>query len=110
MKIVHTNKIPEVSVSHNKHIKKVFLEKGFIPQLYTFSSAVFKPGQSVDTHKHDIAFETFYILEGKIDFVVNNKKFTLEKGDCITIEPKENHSQNNPYNKDAKLLYFGIEK
>ncbi|MCK4744540.1 hypothetical protein KAS41_00555 [Candidatus Parcubacteria bacterium] len=68
MKIVHTNKIPEVSVGHNKNIKKkVFLEKGFVPQLYTFSSAVFKPGQSVDAHKHDIA-------------------------------------------KDAKLLYFGIEK
>ena len=109
MKIVHTNQIPEVGVSHNEAIKKkVFLEEGYIPQLISFGSATFKPGQSADTHIHVTMFEVFYVLSGKVEFVVNDKKMELTEGDCITIEPRENHSQSNPYNENVTLLYFKV--
>ena len=109
MKLIHSNQIPEIGVSLNEDIKKkVFLEKGYIPQLITFGSATLKPGQSVPAHKHDTMFEVFYILSGKAEFIVNNKKVELTAGDCITIEPGENHPQNNPYDKDVTWLYFVI--
>lgn len=109
MKLVHTNQIPEIGVSHNKDIKKrVFLKKGDIPKLATFGSAILKPGQSVPAHKHDTAFEVFYILNGKAEFIVNDKKVELVAGDCITIEPGEVHPQSNPYDEDVKWLYFVI--
>jgi len=109
MKLVKTNELPEIGTSHDEDIKKkVFLEKGFIPQLMTFSSATLKPGQSVESHKHDTMFEVFYVQSGRADFLVNDKKITLSAGDCITIEPGEMHSQNNPYNEDSVWLYFGI--
>lgn len=109
MKLVHTNQVPEVGVSHNEDIKKkVFLEKGFIPQLMTFGSATFKPGQSVETHKHDTMFEVFYIQSGKAEFVVENEKIEVAPGDCITLEPGEEHSQSNPFDENVTWLYFGI--
>jgi len=109
MKLVHTNQIPEVGVSHNQDIKKkVILEKGFIPKLATFGMATFKPGQSVPAHKHDAAYEVFYVLSGKAEFIVNGEKIELTAGDCITIEPGETHPQSNPYEEDLTWLYFVI--
>ena len=109
MKLVHTNQIPKVGVSHNEDIKKkVFLEKGYIPQLMTFASATFKPGQFVYNHKHDTMFEVFYIQRGKAEFIVDNEKIVVKDGDYITIEPGETHSQGNPYHEDVTWLYFGV--
>ena len=104
-----TDTLPELGVSHNPDIKKkVFIKAGVVPKIMMFGSAVFKPGQSVELHKHDTMFEVFYIQKGKSEFVVNGKKMILEPGDCITIEPGELHSQNNPFNKNVEWLYFGV--
>ncbi|MEB8329904.1 cupin domain-containing protein [Flavobacteriaceae bacterium KMM 6897] len=109
MKIVRSTGVAEVGVSHNGEIKKkVLLEKGAIPQLMNFSSAVFKPGQFVKTHNHPTMYEVFYILKGRAEFVVNEEKVLLGKGDCITIAPGEWHSQSNPYEENVEWVYFGI--
>ncbi|MBI96143.1 hypothetical protein CL656_03265 [bacterium] len=109
MKLVHLDSLPQIGVSHNSDIKKkVFIENGDIKNLTTFATATFKPGQSVELHKHETMYEVFYILNGKVDFMVENEKLTLTTGDCITIEPNEIHNQSNPYDQDVKWLYFGI--
>ena len=109
MKFIHLQDIPLVGVSHNQDIKKkVILEKGYIPNLMTFGQATFQPGQSVEEHNHDTMFEVFYIQSGKVDFVVNGKKVVIKKGDVISLEPKELHSQSNPYSKPVTWLYFGV--
>ena len=110
MKLSNINDLKEEGTSHDKNIKKkMFLQKGDIPNLMMFGSATFKSGQKVETHKHETMSEIFYIDKGNIDFEVENKKIQLKAGDCITIEAGENHSQYNPYNEDATVLYFGIE-
>lgn len=109
MKIVRTSILPEINTSHNSDVKKkVFIEKGYIPQLMMFGSATFKPGQEVESHKHDTMYEVFYIQNGKIDFIVNGEKIVAVSGDCITIEAGEIHSQHNPYSEDVDWIYFGI--
>tara|TARA_R110002051_G_C8736457_1_gene498525 strand:+ start:1135 stop:1473 length:339 start_codon:yes stop_codon:yes gene_type:complete len=109
MKIVRSQEIAEIGVSHNEEIKKkVLLEKGTIPQLMNFSSTVFKPGQFVETHNHPTMYEVFYILKGRAEFIVNQEKVILEVGDCITIDQGEWHSQSNPYTENVEWVYFGI--
>ncbi|NJB69995.1 quercetin dioxygenase-like cupin family protein [Saonia flava] len=109
MKLTHTKLLPELGVSHNPDIKKkVFLGRGEIPQLMNFGTATFKPGQAVEEHKHDTMFEVFYIQSGKAEFIVNGEALVLRAGDCITLEPGELHSQNNPFKEDVVWLYFGI--
>ena len=109
MKLTHTNTLPEIGTSHNEDIKKkVFIEKGIVPQLMMFGAATFTPGQTVETHKHDTMYEVFYIQSGKAEFIVNDKKMIVIPGDCITIEQGEYHSMNNPFLEDVTWVYFGI--
>tara|TARA_R110002126_G_scaffold277373_1_gene423190 strand:- start:36381 stop:36722 length:342 start_codon:yes stop_codon:yes gene_type:complete len=109
LKIKHIDNIAETLANHKGNIlKKVFLEKGEIPNLMMFSAATFKPQQEVEMHKHDTMFEVFYIQSGKAEFVINNKKYIVEAGNCITIEPGALHSQSNPFNEEVTWLYFGI--
>jgi len=109
MKFIKLEDIPLVGVSHNADIKKkVILEKGYIPQLMTFGQATFQPGQSVEEHKHDTMFEVFYIQSGKAEFIVDGEKVAVNKGEVISLEPKELHSQSNPYSEPVTWLYFGI--
>lgn len=73
-----------------------------------FGTAVFKPGQHVELHKHDTMFEVFYTQKGKAIFNVNGKDHELKEGNCITIAPGELHGQSNPFNEDVSWAYFGI--
>jgi quercetin dioxygenase-like cupin family protein len=109
MKIIKTNELPEVGVSHNPEIKKkVFIEKSEIPQLMTFGQAVLRSGQEVDEHVHPTMCEVFYILSGKAVFQINGTDYQIVEKDCIYIESGERHSQKNPFEEDATWLYFGI--
>lgn len=78
-----------------------YLMKG--PRL-NFALVVFNPGEDFQAHKHEIMEENFYILEGKIDIVVDGKKHVLSKGDFINIEPNEEHYVINPYNESVKMV------
>jgi mannose-6-phosphate isomerase-like protein (cupin superfamily) len=109
MKIVHSRLLPSIGTSHNGEIKKkVFIGKGEIPHLMNFGTAILKPGQFVETHRHPTMFEVFHIQRGRVQFVVENEKLLLREGDCITIAPQEAHSQDNPFQEEVELLYFGI--
>ena len=109
MKHINIHDLKEVGVSHNEDIKKkVILERGYIPQLMTFGQATFKPGQAVETHKHDTMFEVFFIQSGKAAFTINGNRIELKEADVVSIEPGELHSQENPYDEPVTWLYFGI--
>ncbi|GGG39450.1 hypothetical protein GCM10011414_06020 [Croceivirga lutea] len=109
MKLVKQQELPELGVSHNPEIKKkTMISSGEIPQLMMFGSAVFKPGEEVNLHKHDTMVEVFYIQKGKAEFTVENEVLLLEPGHCITIEAGELHKQSNPFKENVEWLYFGI--
>ena len=48
--------------------------------------------------------DSFYILEGKVDIVVDNVCHTLTEGDFIHIEPGEVHYVKNAYDKPIKMV------
>jgi mannose-6-phosphate isomerase-like protein (cupin superfamily) len=109
MKLVHLNTLPEKGLSHDPAIKKrVLIDKGEIPNVMMFGHSVFKPGQGIETHCHKTMFEVFYVHSGKAVFVVNGKEFEVRAGDCVTIEPNDEHRQYNPFDTDVTWLYFGI--
>lgn len=109
MKIVALKNLPETGVSHNPEIKKrTLIGSKEIPKLTMFASATFKPGQSVEIHSHATMFEVFYMCSGKAVFIINGAEIQAVAGDCITIEPGEKHSLNNPFESDASWLYFGV--
>jgi len=109
VKIVDWHTLPELGVVHDPSIKKkTLIGSGEIPQLMMFSTAVFQPGQFVETHKHNSMYEVFYIQKGKAIFEVNGTQHELTEGQCITIAPGELHSQSNPFTTEVHWIYFGI--
>lgn len=78
-----------------------YLMKG--PRM-NFAIVQFQPNQDFQNHFHSIMEENFYILEGKVDVVIDEVVHTLEEGDFIHIEPNENHYVANPYDMPVKMV------
>ena len=109
MKIVDWNLLPDLGVSHNPEIKKrALIGTNEIPQLMMYGTAIFKPGQKVELHKHDTMYAVFHIQTGKAIFIISGNEYEVSPGNCITIEPGELHVQRNPFDTDVSWTYFGI--
>lgn len=78
-----------------------YLMKG--PRM-NFALVRFEPGQDFTAHYHNIMEENFYILEGKVDIVVDGKVNTLTAGQFIHIEPGEIHYVINNYDQPIKMV------
>lgn len=54
-------------------------------------------------HKHPNAIETYEILEGEMEFFVNDKWYTAIKGDKLSVPKGVTHMFRNPTDKTAKV-------
>ena len=78
-----------------------YLMKG--PRM-NYALVQFQPGQSFQAHHHNVMEENFFILEGKVDIVVDGVCNTISEGDFSHIGPGEVHYVNNPYDKVVKMV------
>ena len=78
-----------------------YLMKG--PRM-NFAVVRFLPGEDFQAHYHNVMEENFFILEGKVDIVVDGKKNTLSVGDFIHIEPGEIHYVINNSGAPMKMI------
>ena len=69
-----------------------------------FALVRFLPGEDFRAHFHNVMEENFFILEGKVDIVVDGKVNTLSAGDLIHIEPGEVHYVKNSYDTPVKMV------
>lgn len=110
MKHVRLAELPIQEVSHNPLIKKQMMI-GFkqLEPLVQFSRAVFPPGQSAPGHVHVDMVEVFYVERGRAVMRVNGVDHEFAQGECITIEPGENHALHNPGAEELAVIYFGLK-
>jgi len=108
MVLTNLETIPEVGVSHNFNVtKKVLISKGIIPGVTQLAKTVVPPGEVCGSHFHKDMWEIFLVDEGCGVMVVNEKEIKLKKGDCMIIEPYENHELINNSINPLKLMVFG---
>lgn len=67
---------------------------------------VLKPGQDFETHYHTTCEESFYVLDGEVDFYINDKHVPAKKGDAIQVSPTESHYLVNNSLADFKALFI----
>ena len=104
------NNIEMKEVYNHPEIKKqMMISSGEFPNIMSFGKAVFKPKQKTDPHLHESMDEIFFIISGKGLFHTNKESINVEKDDCISIPSGETHWQENPFEEDLELLYFGIK-
>ena len=68
-----------------------------------------KPHETAKNHYHKIQTEIFYFLNKNGFFIVNGKKFPVEEGDIIVIEPNDRHEVVNNTDNDFLYLAFKIK-
>ena len=78
-----------------------YLMKG--PRM-NFAIVQFMPNQDFKAHYHRIMEENFFILEGKIDIIVDGVVNHMVPGQFIHIEPNEVHYCINNYDKPIKMI------
>lgn len=67
---------------------------------------VLKPGQDFPNHYHSKTEESFFVLEGEIDFYINGKLNKCKKGDLISCEPGDQHYLINKGDVLAKAMFI----
>jgi len=50
------------------------------------------PGISPPLHRHDFGSESFYLLEGRVRFLVGDEELTCDAGDFVHVPPSTPHS------------------
>ncbi|NJO39879.1 MAG: cupin domain-containing protein [Cyanobacteria bacterium CRU_2_1] len=109
MKQTALNLLPEEPVSHNPAIKKkVMLRLGDLPHLTNFSQARFAPGQIAMAHAHHNMCEVFFIEAGTGIIYIDDRRYPLDPGVCIAVEPGEVHEVINNGSEELVLTYFGL--
>lgn len=64
------------------------------------------PGEDFQNHLHEKIEEDFFILEGEIDFIIDNKKtLTARTGELIHVDPNESHYLKNNGSIPAKAIF-----
>ena len=48
-------------------------------------------GQKCPKHYHRLKKETFFVVKGKIDMIVNTNRTVMRQGDRITVERRQKH-------------------
>jgi quercetin dioxygenase-like cupin family protein len=67
---------------------------------------VLKPGQDFPNHYHTTCEEAFYIIEGSIDFYINNKRYVAKPGDMIQCSPGDTHYLINNSPQNFKAIFI----
>ncbi len=71
---------------------------------YTLMEDNLKPGFALGLHRHDHHAETFYFLEGMVDFFVDAKWVRAKPGTTIHVPPGVSHACKVAGGKPARML------
>jgi quercetin dioxygenase-like cupin family protein len=64
-----------------------------------------KVGEDFVNHFHNDMEEIFFMLKGKVEFVIDGKSYIGEKGDLYSIAPRETHYLKNVGDEEAIVLF-----
>lgn len=106
MDIVYARKIMPVILDDTKNpfgnIAPIFGAAGT-----TMFISILPPGQGPCLHSHNDTFETFFVLEGTIEYEIGDPvthRVTLEKWDCLSCPPRIYRGFHNVGKTDAVQL------
>ncbi|OGE18718.1 cupin [Candidatus Daviesbacteria bacterium RIFCSPLOWO2_02_FULL_41_8] len=109
MKYSSLKDIVETGVSHNPEIKKkVLIANGQVPHLTQLAKTILAAGQVAGSHIHQDMYEIFLAENGTGEIIVNDNKYSLIPGACVTIDPGEKHEITNTGKNDLVLTIIGM--
>ena len=71
---------------------------------HSLAHIVIALGQASTRHFHKVSAETYYLLRGTAELVIDNRAFTLRSGQACLIQPGETHQIFNAGSDDLEFL------
>jgi quercetin dioxygenase-like cupin family protein len=88
------------------YLKKIVLPKGILPDGMFIQEVLFKAGDRVRLHHHDVQTEVFVPLSEGL-FQVNGEEVRIGPGDILVCEPGDVHG-NPVIAKDFRIMVLKI--
>lgn len=108
MRLIKSTAQPLQAVSHDPDLKKrVLLGSGTVPAIAQLATASLAPKTATRRHVHRDMTEVFVVLEGTAQAQIDGCDLVLQRGDCLVVEPGEEHALFNDGAVELRLLYFG---
>ena len=105
MKVVRYDQIIEPLITPSgEQISELIGKAAGDQSNHSLAYIVIPPGKSSDPHFHQVSQESYYILEGEGEMVVDQQKLTLTPGQVCYIEPGEIHQISNQGEGDLVFL------
>ena len=71
---------------------------------YSLMRFVVGPDTNAPNHIHEPYEETFYLLDGTLQFTLGRESFTLNPGDFVRVPPNTRHGYRNVSGQKATML------
>ncbi len=71
-----------------------------------FIEAIVPPGGGPVAHAHEVGDETFYLLEGELEFLDGDKTFVAGPGDFVYVPQGHRHRFKNISDRSTRMLFF----
>jgi oxalate decarboxylase/phosphoglucose isomerase-like protein (cupin superfamily) len=90
------------------------LGQTYVPKQVCESSfswhATFPPGTSVPPHIHPTQNEFIYMLEGRLDFLIDGKEYSATRGDLVRMPMNIPHGIFNKTDQTVKCFFWVVPR
>jgi len=69
---------------------------------------VLKPKQTLGKHYHNEVEETFFLIQGNCEMIINDEKISAKEGDAFRLEPGDIHDIVNNSDKNVKFIFMKV--
>jgi mannose-6-phosphate isomerase-like protein (cupin superfamily) len=115
MSYISGNNLKFIPASHEdlnnpRVLKKILLDRsaGISGNLQMVNWAIIKPNDSFKRHYHEDMTEVFLLVSGKVEMIVGNNTYTMEKGDLVLVPPMTEHQMTNISEISSEYIVFGV--
>ena len=104
MDIQNINRVPAFITKDGSEIRELLAYRNSSIRKQSLAEARLPPGRSTEAHRHPIAEEIYYILEGEGEMLLDGEVRRVGPGDAIAIPPGSTHQITNVGQTVLKFL------
>ena len=105
MHITQKSKLPAlIKNPHGEDVQEVLGNQAGGVESHSLARITIVPGKSSLPHFHKDSDESYLILSGKAEMVIDSRRFELLPGEAVLIEPNEVHQIFNAGQEDLVFI------
>jgi mannose-6-phosphate isomerase-like protein (cupin superfamily) len=108
MKTIHVNDVTATRAHGDLKRFRLISPGDLKSNIQTVNYVELLPGESFIAHDHPDCEECFFIIEGKVDALIDGKIVHLRAGNLLVVEQNELHQFTNTYQKMCRYVQWRV--